>query len=61
MKLNDIPTEVIDEYKLTDKATPEGSIYIKAKRGMYGLPQSGLLANKLLKKRLNRHGYRHDK
>jgi hypothetical protein len=23
----------------------------------YGLPQSGLLANKLLKKRLNKHGY----
>jgi len=28
---------------------------------MYGLPQSGLLANKLLKKRLNKHGYRQNK
>ena len=61
MKLNDIPDEVIGEYKLTDKATPDGSIYIKAKRGMYGLPQSGLLANELLEKRLNRHGYRQSK
>ncbi len=24
---------------------------------MYGLPQSGLLANELLEKRLNKHGY----
>jgi hypothetical protein len=61
MKLNDIPAEVIGEYKLNDKATPDGSIYIKAKRGMYGLPQSGLLANELLEKRLNRHGYRQSK
>ena len=58
MKLSDIPAEVIDEYELKDKATMDGSIYIKAKRGMYGLPQSGLLANELLEKRLNRHGYR---
>jgi hypothetical protein len=26
-------------------------------KGMYGLPQAGILANKLLKKRLARHGY----
>jgi hypothetical protein len=45
MKLSNIPDEVIKEYKLREKATPDGSIYIRAKRGMYGLPQSGLLAN----------------
>ena len=28
---------------------------------MYGLPQSGLLANKLLEKRLNKRGYRQSK
>ncbi len=28
---------------------------------MYGLPQSGLLANELLEKRLNKHGYRQRK
>ena len=32
-------------------------IYIRANRGMYGLPQSGLLENELLKKRLNKQGY----
>jgi hypothetical protein len=48
MKLSNIPNEVIEEFKLREKATKNGSIYIKAKRGMYRLPQSGLLANKLL-------------
>jgi hypothetical protein len=57
LKLNNIPDEVIKEYKLKEKATKNGSIYIKAKQGMYGLPQSGLLANKLLQKRLNEQGY----
>ena len=50
MKLSNIPDKVIDEYKLKEKATLDGSIYIKAKRGMYDLPQSGLLANQLLEK-----------
>jgi hypothetical protein len=36
-------------------------MYIRAKHGMYGLPQAGLLANKLLKKCLNKHGYRQRK
>jgi hypothetical protein len=50
MKLSNILDKVIEEYKLREKATPDGSIYIRAKRGMYGLPQSGLLANVLLEK-----------
>ncbi len=50
VKLSNIPNEVIEEYKLREKATKNGSIYIKAKQGMYGLAQSGLLANKLLQK-----------
>jgi hypothetical protein len=49
IKISDIPDEVIREYKLREKATKNRSIYIRAKRGMYGLPQAGLLANKLLK------------
>ena len=61
IKLDDIPDEVIEEYKLREKATKNGSIYIRAKQGMYGLPQAGLLANELLEKRLNKHGYRQSK
>jgi hypothetical protein len=56
MKLSDIPDEIINEYKLRNKTTPSGSIYIVAYHGIYGLPQSGLIANKLLEKRLNEHG-----
>jgi hypothetical protein len=61
LKLNNIPDEVIKEYKLKEKATKNGNIYIKAKQGMYGLPQSGLLANELIKKHLNEHGYQQSK
>ena len=48
IKLTDIPQEIIDEYKLKDKVTTNGFVHIVATKGMYGLPQSGLLANKLL-------------
>jgi hypothetical protein len=61
MKLADIPEEIILEYKLRDIATSDGSVHIMAIRGMYGLPQAGLLANELLEKRLQEHGYRQSK
>ena len=61
IKLADIPQEIIDEYKLKKIADSKGSIYIVANKGMYGLPQSGLLANELLKKRLNKNGYHQSK
>ena len=32
-------------------------VYIEIRKGMYGLPQAGMLANKLLKCRLAKHGY----
>ena len=44
LKLTDIPQEVIDEYKLAQKSTKEGCVYIEVRKGMYGLPQEGLLA-----------------
>ena len=30
---------------------------MEIQKGMYGLPQAGILANKLLRKRLAKHGY----
>jgi hypothetical protein len=57
VKLSDIPDKIIDEYNLKDKVTKDRSVYIVENRGMYGLPQSGFLANQLLKTRLNKHGY----
>ena len=57
MKLADMPEEVIKQYNLLDKATKDGYIFVAIKRGMYGLPQSGILAQELLEKRLNKHDY----
>ena len=57
IKLSDIPEEIIQEYKLHKKATPDGWVYIRCTRGMYGLPQAGSLGHDLLEKRLNEAGY----
>jgi hypothetical protein len=57
VKLHDMPEEIINEYKLRDKANSKGHIFLEVNKGMYGLPQAGLLANELLEKRLNKHGY----
>ena len=48
LKLGDIPQEVIKEYGLTSIATKDDSVYIEILKGMYGLPQAGLLAQELL-------------
>eukprot|EP00804_Cyclotella_cryptica_P008100 CCRYP_004591-RA/>CCRYP_004591-RA protein AED:0.17 eAED:0.17 QI:0/0/0/1/0/0/4/0/815 len=57
LNIRDIPQEIIDEYKLKDIAERDGSIYLQANKGMYGLPHEGLIANVLLEKRLNKAGY----
>ena len=57
VKLSDIPDEIIKEYDLKAKATKDELVYIVENCGMYGLPQSVLLANQLVEKRLNKHGY----
>ena len=45
VSIRDIPEEIIQEYNLNSIVTADGMIYIEANRGMYGLPQAGLLAN----------------
>ena len=56
MPIELIPPEFIKEYGL-DKKIKNGYVYIEILGGIYGLPQSGILANKLLKERLAEHGY----
>jgi hypothetical protein len=51
-----IPQEIIDEYQLLD-IVHNGFIYMEIRRGMYGLPQAGIIANQLLTERLAPHGY----
>ena len=57
IKLSNILEEIIQEYKLHDKATPNGWVYIRCTCGMYGLPQAGSLGHDLLEKCLNKAGY----
>jgi hypothetical protein len=57
IRLTNLPEEIINEYKLKEKATAKGYISLEVVKGMYGLPQAGLLANGLLEKRLNKDGY----
>ena len=57
LKLADMPVDVIEHYKLLDVATPDGYVYCEIRKGMYGLPQAGIIAQELLAKRLKEHGY----
>jgi hypothetical protein len=57
VKQMDIPDEIIDKYKLFEKATPDGWVYFKVVRGMYGSPQSGSNSHDELEERLNKEGY----
>lgn len=56
MPLDVIPEYIIDQYDLKRKAK-YGYIYTKILKGTYGLPQAGILAKKLLRKQLPKHGY----
>jgi hypothetical protein len=50
------PPWIIDQYNLANKVH-NGNIYVEMRCYVWGLPQAGILANKLLKKRLAPHGY----
>jgi hypothetical protein len=52
-----MPEDVIKHYKLLNIVTPDEYVYCKIQQGMYGLPQAGIIAQELLAKRLNEHGY----
>jgi Reverse transcriptase (RNA-dependent DNA polymerase) len=57
IQVNLIPDEIMDEYQLQN-LIKNGNVLARIDKGMYGLPQAGILANKLLKERLEPHGYR---
>jgi hypothetical protein len=50
------PPWIIKQYALKDKVL-NGHIYLEMQRAVWGLPQASILANKLLKKHLDPHGY----
>jgi hypothetical protein len=52
-----VPQETIDKYNLKELAQG-GKVYIEIQKGMYGLPQAGILASALLQRNLAKDGYR---
>ncbi len=61
LKLNNIPEKIIIQYKLREIATEVGYVYCKIQKGMYGLPQAGIIAQDLLQARLSKVGYHQSK
>jgi hypothetical protein len=61
LRTADMPDDVIEHYHLRDKATHDGYVYCEMQKGMYGLPQAGIIAQQLLEEQLAKHGYRQSK
>jgi hypothetical protein len=57
INLASLPQETIEQYDLNELAQ-DGKVYIEIQKGMYGLPQAGILANELLQRNLAKDGYR---
>jgi hypothetical protein len=61
LKITDIPEEIIREYELEVLATSDGYVHCEIQKGMYGLPQAGIIAQELLEERLAKYGYHQSK
>jgi hypothetical protein len=57
LKLSDMPDNVIEHYNLRAITMADGFVYCEIRKGMYGLPQAGIIAQQLLETRLAVHGY----
>ena len=57
LKISDMPDDFIKSYGLDKKETKERYVYIECRRGMYGLPYAGLIAQELLEKIFEDHSY----
>ena len=56
IKLEHIPQDVIDKYHMADYAQ-HGAVVVAVDKGIYGLPQAGILAQDRLVLHLAKHGY----
>ena len=55
--ISKIPKQFINIYNLLDFVTPDGWVFFKIRKGMYSLPQAGVLAHQKLTSILAPHGY----
>ena len=60
LKLRNLSEYFFKLYNLASKVDKNGFIYLEIRRGMYGLPQAGILAQQLLENQLNNKGYSQD-
>jgi hypothetical protein len=56
INLASLPQKTIEKYDLI-KLSQDGKVNIEIQKGMYGLPQAGILANELLQRNLAKDGY----
>ncbi len=57
LPMADMPEGIIEHYNLRDKSTPNSYIYCEIQKGMYGLPQAGIITQQLLEERLRKQCY----
>ena len=44
LKISNMPNKIIEQHKLNEKVNPNGYVYVKIQKGMYGLRQAGSIA-----------------
>jgi hypothetical protein len=57
LRMDIFTQEIINKYNHTKVVDTNGWVYVEIQKEKYGLPQAGILANKLLKKCLAIRGY----
>jgi hypothetical protein len=56
INLASLPQQTIEKYGLKELAR-DGKVYIEIQKGMYGLPEAGILANELFQRNIAYDGY----
>jgi hypothetical protein len=57
LPLRILPQQIVDQYKLLP-LVHNGWVYVKIRKGMYGLPQASIIANQRLEKHPAKYGYK---
>jgi hypothetical protein len=57
INLASLPQETIEKYNLIE-LSQDGKVYTEIQKGMYGLPQAGILTNELLQRNIAKDNYR---
>ncbi len=60
-KISDIPEEILQEYKQYEIVTEDRYVYCEIRKGMYGLPQAGIIAQELLQEQSAKVEYHQSK